>query len=71
MWIKKHWNDPITVGGYTKLCIWSFTVYCAAVIGYVVYYALVWTDLGDKIKSVWSNLVHKIKRDNNSQGTES
>ena len=61
MWIKKHWNDPITVGGYTKLCIWSFVITCVVVLAEVVYFAFRWYDWGYKIKEFGSAIIHKIK----------
>lgn len=61
MWIKKHWNDPITVGGYTKLCIWSFVIGCVMVMAEFGYLAFRYYDWGYKIKEFCSEIVHKIK----------
>jgi len=70
MWIKKHWNDPITVGGYTKMCIWCYVLSCITVVAYWGYLLIRWTTYGDKLRDYCSEIVHKIKtikRKTNSQ----
>ena len=60
MWIKKHWNDPITVGGFTKLNIWIFIISCIAVLIEIMCFTFNWHNLVDKIKAVKSAIVHNI-----------
>lgn len=58
-WFKKHWNDPITVGGYTKMCIWSFAI---SVVVCALEFTWMFTDIKYKIEEVFEILVNKFKR---------
>lgn len=58
-WFKKHWNDPITVGGYTKMCIWCTVISFVAVAIEIVWFM---TDMPYKITNWFTKIVHKIKR---------
>ena len=56
-WFKNHWNDPITVGGYTKMCLWSFVISMA-----MVALELIWffTDIRYRIDVWFMNLRNKF-----------
>ena len=74
MWIKKHWNDPITVGGYTKLCVLSFAVSFIVTMAYLAYMVMKYTFCAERIKNFCSAIIHKIrnlKRHKNLEQTES
>lgn len=62
MWLKKHWNDPITVGGLTKFNIWCFVISVVSALAWLGYLFIRWSSLGDRIKEWWLNLVHKPKK---------
>ena len=58
-WLKKHWNDPITVGGYTKLCVVCTIITTIITAGEMIWYL---TDIKYKIQDIWETVVHKLKR---------
>jgi hypothetical protein len=58
-WFKKHWNDPITVGGYTKLTVVCWIIAMVVAAGELVWYL---TDIKYKITDLWETIVHKVRR---------
>lgn len=60
-WFKKHWNDPITVGSYTKMCVWSGIISVIYAMVYILYIGFAWFDWGEKIATTFKKLVHKKK----------
>ena len=61
MWIKKHWNDPITVGGYTKFCAWNFLIAIIVAMVEVVCLGFMWLNWWDKVRAFWYTSTHKIE----------
>lgn len=62
MWIKKHWNEPITWGSWTK-----YNVRCTVIsllVLFAEFGALFFFCSGawGKVKTWFSNLIDKLKR---------
>ena len=37
-WLKKNWDKPITVGGYTKLCVICYVISVICGVLYTIFY---------------------------------
>ena len=61
-WFKKHWNDPITVGSYTKTCVWSGIISAINAMVYILYIGYAWFNWSEKITSAFKKLVHKNEK---------
>ena len=62
MWIKKHWNEPITWGGLTKFNIWCTVISLLAVFAEFGVLFFIWSGAWGKVKTWFSNLIDKLKR---------
>ena len=62
MWIKKHWNEPITWGGLTKFNIWCTAISLLAVFAEFGVLFFIWSGAWGKVKIWFSNIIDKLKR---------
>lgn len=60
MWIKKHWNEPITWGGLTKFNIWCTVIGLLAAFAEIGVLFFVWSGAWGRVKTWFSNLMNKV-----------